>query len=772
MRRIYFSLLSITLCLFLFRADQVQAREFGFQPLLFDIADTPGFERIMTAEDGSLQVFSSEGNMVNGFPIRLENAVFISSPLAADVDADGTTDIVVLSRNAVGEFFVHAYRGTGQLIGNSPAQNAEVYYDPALLRLPNGADDVLVVTTTGTVLQFHFSGQAFTSQVIFSLNTPSAISTKSDGSEIFVSFPGRNSVDVYRMSNNVWARNRSLVVASAWIFAPTFDGGNVLYGVNRANQLIAINAQNAGVLGGFPVNLSKRASASPLLAEGNANNQNGEVIVSLFDGTSVVVSKQGQILDRKNKTEVTTPSVESSDMLQNGFFEGVKNFGTKVFVGTRTILFSLWSRVSPPVVQTYPDINVKAQGQTLAQDALIDLGAVQQNTASEFVILIENTGLGSLLLPNNSVTLNTENGNGFEIVQAPSTVVASQRSTSLRIRFQSDVIGQKTAILQIQSNDPGEPSLRFILQLSNVNNLLRDGNMQLDNVNEWRSWGTPQVKEKSTTFSVSPTKSMRLVAPASAGFQQINVPVLANHRYRYSFRYRIISGQVETNLGIRDSNRDFELKAATLNFPSSWRVYSREFTVPANFVKDFRVILRVRGGEAYFDDVVIEEIAAPISLVLDGTMEANGLGEWRTYGTVPLLEKSASTTHSGYQSLRIKVGPNTGTQQMYIPLRAGRQYRFSFWYRLTGSMIPRLSTTDSNRDFAFPAGDPQEPYLITTNGEWREYSRVFTVPANNVAPFRIVYQLSSSEYIPLQLFRIIPFGEAYIDDVVIEEFVP
>lgn len=746
----------------------VQARESGFQPLLVDVIATPGSERFVTAEDGSLQGFSYEGNSIPGFPVRQENAVFISSPLAADVNGDGVLDIVVLSRNVAGQFAVNAYQGSGALLGSSPMQNGEVYYDPALLAAGNGVDDIVVATSAGNVLKFHFANQAFTSSALFNLNVPAAVSTRVNGSEIFVAFPGRNAVDVYRLSNNVWARNRSLAVPTAWLFAPTFDENNTLYGVNRNNELMAINATTGAAVAGFPVALTRQGSASPVLGEINEANPNGEILVSLNNGSTVVVNKQGQILDQKKNDAVASPSTATVDGPKNGFFKSVKNSGTALYVGTRTTLFSFWTRIKPSIVQSTGDINVKINGQSVASAGIVDLGVVQFNTPRDITLALENTGSGSLILPNNPVTVSGTDSALFQITQAPALQVASNRSTSVRLRFQSATKGQKTAMLQIQSNDPDESPYTLVLQINSVNNLVRDGDMEALNVLDWRNWGTPELKEKSTTYAVSPTQSMHIVMSTHSGMQQLNIPVLANHRYRYSFRYRIISGRVETNLGIRDSNGDFENKAASLSLMGGWQVYTREFTVPATFVSDFRAAIRIKYGEAYIDDVVVEEVVPNASLVVDGNMEANGLGVWQTYGHPTLLEKSASTTHSGLQSLRIKVGPNTGAQELNIALRAGTQYRFKFWYRLYGTMIPRLSTTDSNQDFEFPVADPREPYLMTTNGEWREYTRVFTVPANNVSTFRVVFQLSSSEFIPNQLYRLIPFGEAYIDDVVIE----
>ncbi|MEK9132870.1 MAG: carbohydrate binding domain-containing protein, partial [Patescibacteria group bacterium] len=283
--------------------------------------------------------------------------------------------------------------------------------------------------------------------------------------------------------------------------------------------------------------------------------------------------------------------------------------------------------------------------------------------------------------------------------------------------------------------------------------LVKDGNMEANNLNDWRSYGLPtRLTEKTTIKSHSPIKSIHLnTIGTSAGIQQLAIPVKANKSYRFSFYYNS-SGVMNPYLGRGTSNGDFEgkvIQLATTN--NAWKLYMREFTIPADFASDFRIIIKGTNSDSYIDDVVIEEIFSR-TLVMDGNMEANNLIEWGNYGvpTVP-TEKSAVRAKSPTKSLHINTTRATaGVQQLDVPLKAGKKYRLTFYYNLvSGALTPRLGIGTSNSDF-----EGKIVSLSSTGGIWKQYIRDFTVPANFVRDFR--------------LLAIIKNGEGYIDDVNIE----
>lgn len=283
---------------------------------------------------------------------------------------------------------------------------------------------------------------------------------------------------------------------------------------------------------------------------------------------------------------------------------------------------------------------------------------------------------------------------------------------------------------------------------------VRDGDMELNGLENWRNWSVPSSPtEKTNVSSHSPTKSIHLTTLGThAGIQQTNILLRAGKNYRYSFYYNLLSGTLETNLGIRSSNSDFEGKSVSLSPTNGqWKEYVREFTVPATFVNDFRVIIRIRNGEGYTDDVKIEEIQS-VPLVKDGNMEFPDVSEWRGYGTPTLKEKTRDYAVSPVQSLHVNAeNINAGVQQLNIPVQAGQNYRYSFRYKLViGRIVTRLGIRSSNADF-----ESKPATLNRVNDDWQIYTRDFTVPADFISDFRLVINLNN--------------GEGYIDDVMIEK---
>lgn len=169
------------------------------------------------------------------------------------------------------------------------------------------------------------------------------------------------------------------------------------------------------------------------------------------------------------------------------------------------------------------------------------------------------------------------------------------------------------ALVAVDRNGNKNPRVQFfgpLAPLAPMQNLIVDGDMEMPLASSWAVWGGGLKFQKTVSSSYNGLQSMRLrTVNLHRGFLQTNVPVVARKRYRYSFRYKLLSGILESDLGIRNSNSDFENRRAVINLISNdWQLYSREFTVPRNFRSDFRTTFRVRSGEALIDDVRIEEI--------------------------------------------------------------------------------------------------------------------------------------------------------------------
>lgn len=313
--------------------------------------------------------------------------------------------------------------------------------------------------------------------------------------------------------------------------------------------------------------------------------------------------------------------------------------------------------------------------------------------------------------------------------------------------------------------------------------LMLDGTMEQATTTFWNNVNA--VSFQKALYPYTGRQSLYINSLGRLGsVEQRNIPVVAGAQYTLRMRYKLTRGTFMPIVAMGASTTDIEGRVYRFTNTSTWQFHTRTFTVPANYTNNFRVVLRMDNGQGYVDDVSLIGPAAPtstpnpvppplppaptstppaptstppvVNLVTDGGMEINNLLSWGIYNTPSIWQKTASTSHSGIQSLRIVTRPNLidGVYQRNIPVRAGRRYRLSLWYRVErGTFTPRLAigilTGDYQSGFTMPAFGP-------TNGQWVRYERIFTVPANFVSDFRLVFRLSG--------------GESYVDDAVIEEW--
>ncbi len=126
---------------------------------------------------------------------------------------------------------------------------------------------------------------------------------------------------------------------------------------------------------------------------------------------------------------------------------------------------------------TYPEINVKGNGQTIADgDATpstadyTDLGSVF--AASGTIVktfTIENTGNGTLTLGANAVTFSGTNATDFTVSSAPSVTIAAGASTTFDVTFDPGAKGARTASLVIANDDSDENPYNFGIQGTGLN---------------------------------------------------------------------------------------------------------------------------------------------------------------------------------------------------------------------------------------------------------------------------------------------------------------
>jgi len=310
------------------------------------------------------------------------------------------------------------------------------------------------------------------------------------------------------------------------------------------------------------------------------------------------------------------------------------------------------------------------------------------------------------------------------------------------------------AVTAVHAGGVQNPAAQFVGSVTPqapINNLVTDGVMEAAAVAPWRAWGSPTSWAKSVSDSYSGRRSIAVDSTTQhAGIQQLPLLVEAGHSYKYSFRYNLASGQLNTILGIKSSNADFEGRTTRLPpTDGQWESYERLFTVPDDFTSDFRVRLSIDHGTGFIDEVVLEEVGAP-PIIRDGAMELEGGDYWSRWGSAGQWEKTTESVHAGSQSLRIS-GTGGGVYQSYIPVEAGLSYQFSFWYKVDSGLLNNiLGIRSANLDF-----EGKTTRFGSTNGTWVRFQRDFTVPEDFVGPFIARFSIKN--------------GTSYIDDVSIVE---
>ncbi len=751
------------------------ARDAFFKPVIADLdVATPGLERVVVTDEGSISAFSYEGSLLANFPVWLDGFVPVSSPLIGDVVGDGQSEIVVVGRSDQNVYKLFTVTAGGQVSAQADIAG-EVYFDPVIVSQNNAQhDDVVVASINGNLQRFRVVDAQLVGSSVLQLGP--AVGISAVGGDVVVNYPETNSLEIYNEQNGVWARRSVIAVPNPILYPVTVSDDGKLLGVTRNGKLISVAKVDGQMTAGFPVDLSSSALGSVTLAEVNADNAGKEILVNYSDGTAQSLRTDGTVLQSRTEKNFMSLSFDAEDALSRASFAFMSAYSTPTSISQQNMrVFSYLSRIRmPTIVIAGAEINLTISGAAQASGATYSLGTVPLNDVRDVTILIENSGESALQL-SGAPTLSGDAAS-FSITTQPRLMIPAHGSSQLVVHFTAQSGGVKIAQITFASNDADEA--QYILNLRATvatTNLVRDGDFEAVgiNANNWRAWSAAGFS-KSSVNAVSGTQSMFISAPAShSGIQQLSVPVVAGHKYRYSIKYKLLSGTFNTWLGIKTSNSDFEKKMATyVKFSDTWQTYSREFVVPANFVNDFRILASIKFGEGYIDDVTLEEIPnVPSPLVIDGDMEQEGLASWMYYGQPQLTEKSSAQTHSGTQSMHLLSQANFGFQQVFIPVVAGHQYRLRLWYKNDGgTFMPRIGTNSSNEDFEFPVASPNEPMLPNTNGQWIQYERTFTGAANYVGLYRLVFAHSSADFRPP--YRNLPQGEVWIDDVSIEEVSP
>lgn len=723
----YRIMISIVLCLGW--AVPALAREAYFTPALGDVLPAVvGDERAYTTDDGGIALSAYSGDVVPNFPLFVAESVVASSPLIADVQGDGTFEIIFLARSEQNQYALHAYTGAGVSVATVNLGGTDVFADPVAVERVAGGSDILVMDDSGSIKRIRFSNNQFVVANIANIGGAGALAVSTSGDELYISIAEENRVLVYVRNGDGWQQGRVLNTNSPVIY-PLLDGGDGhVYGVNRDGNIVALSTQNGAMKAGFPVNtdMSLGQLARAELSDVHAGK---ELVASLQNGKQLVLTTSGVVVEEAGEQSFVSQSLSVQDPSSTGLFRGLRSRLGSILTQAQEVIISALTRIRVAFQEQSSEIAVTYNGQPYESGTTIDIGSVQIGQTIDVIVTIQNTGEGVLHLSGNPRASVAGDG-AFSVTAQPIAFVNAGAQTRATVRFAPQAQGAVQATLSIPNNDENEDPFTITISAQGVNNLVIDGYMEAAGVASWPSYGTPPIKEKSNVAYQGAQSLYINTIGSRGGVYQSNIPVEAGEWYRYSFYYKH-NGQVSTFLSISLPNSDYENAAAQLPpTGDTWMYYERVFQIPNNYVSKFRPVIGTVNADLYIDSMVIEPIAAP-PLVLDGDMEAANMNYWVRYGLPDLLEKRQEQQGNDVLFVQ-KLNGNGGVQQTNILVEPDQTYILRFRYQFEQGKQLRamlnLRSINANGDFEeFYRNIPK-----TQNGEWAWYERQFTIPENTV----------------------------------------
>jgi len=735
--RLLFSVLFFILVV-LFNSFIVFAREATFQIVNDDIdLSNDGIERLVVGDDGALYIYNSDASNKDGFPVFVDNHTIISSPLAVDLLGDSVKEIAVLLRGDDNIVSLYLYNGSGLLIDDIDLGDFNVYYDPVVHISVEGISSIYLVNLDGELFEISYLNDSLSLNQKFDFNKIAGISFSSDYLNLFVNFPNDNFIEVYSFDNDNLVLDHSLNIDNPIIY-PVIYYEDFVYAVDTLNNFLAFNVDNAIMKNDFPVVFDNVIVSPPLLLDVNDDNIL-DFIINLDNSLTKFVSLDAVLFDKMYKK---TFSKNNSGVVSNASVFDLRNGVISYFNSNSKITASTWSQIflaidTPIMPSPLPIQNLKVEEgfkemkltwAEYEESANFDHYNVYRTKDVDGGEIIKLSEIGNRE-KNFYVDINKQ-GQGFAYYYAVKAVYKDES--------------------EIEDYEWKGPFKSFM----RGENIMEDGDMEINNVEKWQRWGHPLEWSKSNSDAYSHKQSMYIDSKGElhAGIQQLNIPVEAGERYILNFKYKHNGEYLKNMLGIQNSNGDYE--GVNLELPSTndkWINYQREFVVPEDFENDFRFRISVYNGEAYIDDVYIEKLPKS-EVYIDGNMEMEGVANYKGWGRSTLWEKTQNEVYKGEYSLKIGEGEDGGgVYQTNIEVRPGKTYKYSFWYKVNeDSLYTILGIKSANVDF-----EGVSTKLTNTNGEWMYYEREFTVPKNFMTPF--ISRFSTR------------YGESYIDNVSIKE---
>ncbi|MFH0857461.1 MAG: carbohydrate binding domain-containing protein [Candidatus Magasanikbacteria bacterium] len=723
------------------------ARSTNFVPVLGDITSAnQGPERVFVTEEGSLSVVGYGGEMVAGFPYMPQDMVIVSSPVFIDGFGDRNYEIGVVTKNILdGNYSFSLINNAGTLVQNSIIGTHDIYYDPVVV---NG-NMVITADVLGNIYQVKNGGI----ENILQLGHPVGVAYLESG-ELVINYPQIAKLEVYTQNEaGNWGLQRTLNVSSPIIY-PVIENGEENYlGVTEDGHGVKIQIQTGSFVEDFAIIPVGMPIAKPFVLDVSAENIGEEIIIQCDNKKQYIYSQEGLLLDTKENSSFLESSVVTKDTFSQNFWSDIRENIISIWNSATRTLVSIFSRIKIIVTDLDPNVFVSYNQNEITSGANISLGSIALDTENTFSFILDIQNNGEMNLMIQDILFEDTNNGVFTAGDIGNGVIQKGEHKQVEIIGTPIARGEVSGKIIVKTNDPDTGIFVLHITASPYKNLVVDGNME-DVTYTWRRWGTPVEWNKTANEQYAGLYSLYLNSTnVHSGIQQLNVPVEAGKSYKLSMKYKLNSGTMYSILGIRNSNSDFEGKVEKILMNGNeWGNYEREFTVPNDFVSDFRIRVSIQNGIGYIDNIIIEEIEE-LPIVKDGDFELAGVTYWKGWGGSTNWRKSQSQVYAGVNSLEIGDVNNTngGVYQNYIPLEKGKMYQFSFWYRVdSGALYNIVGDAGVNADV-----EGVTKKFGITNGVWKQYTRIISgdlFTRNNPS---IRFSVRT--------------GHAWIDNVLIEE---
>ncbi len=250
---------------------------FQSSPVVADLDNNGTLEVVATSTDNNVYVWEADGTPVSGFPYSTGNQI-VSSPAVGDVDNNGDLEIVVASKD--NHLYLLNHDGSVMLDYDAGGQ---LWGTPTLIDLDGNGDlEIVFGDFNGKLFVINHDGSAYGSFPIDLTSTHRILS----------------GVAVGDLNND----------ATPDIVFGTFNG-----------DVYAISSSDASTLSGFPVNVGARVQTDPVIADLDGSGPMGQqMVVTSINKKLSFIDGQGTITAQYSYPDNLESSPSLADLDNDG----------------------------------------------------------------------------------------------------------------------------------------------------------------------------------------------------------------------------------------------------------------------------------------------------------------------------------------------------------------------------------------------------------------------------------------------------------------------